>query len=214
MSHENATIIDGIPELGILVKQDDSWVSSRTLAEIFEKNHNHVVRDIKGVREKLTDQFWTANIKGKTYTNRGKKYPEFLLNRKSFSIIAMGYTGKKAMEFKERYIEAFEGMYELLKTRLISKGGYREMTSAIKANQSNCMAFWDEANMINTAVLGMTAKNFQKLNKIDNGLTRDGLVSDKLNDLDMAQKMNAQLIKAGRHYSDRVSIIKDMFRGK
>jgi Rha family phage regulatory protein len=212
MKTENATIIDGIPELGISVSQNDSWVSSRTLASIFEKRHDHVLRDIEDSRKKLTPQFWVVNFKSKTYTLRGKKYPEYLLNRKSFSIIAMGYTGKKAMEFKEKYIEAFEGMYELIKTRLISKGGYREMTMAIKQNQSNSGQYWEEANMINVAVLGMTAKNFQDLNKIENGKTRDGLVSEKLNNLDIAQRMNARLIKAGRSLDDRKSIINDMYK--
>ena len=57
---QSITILDGIPELGVLVKNNDAWVSSRTLTKAFDKNHNHVLRDIKEVKEKVADQFWTA----------------------------------------------------------------------------------------------------------------------------------------------------------
>lgn len=67
---EKATIIDGIPELGISVKNDDSWVSSRTLANYFEKNHKEVLRDIENSIKNLTAQFCAANFIKKSYKSR------------------------------------------------------------------------------------------------------------------------------------------------
>lgn len=116
------------------------------------------------------------------------------------------------MQFKERYIEAFEGMYELIKTRIISKDGYKIMTSAINEKDFVCEKYWVEANMINMAVLGMTAKNFQELNNIDNKNTRDGVIQEKLNDLDIAQRVNAKLIKSGTLFNERKDIINRMFK--
>lgn len=40
--------------------------------------------------------------------------PKYHMNRKGFTLLAMGYTGKRAMEFKEAYIEKFEEMEKQL----------------------------------------------------------------------------------------------------
>src|SRR5690554_5793386 len=50
-----------------------------------------------------------------TYENRGKQYPMYYMNRDGFTLLAMGFTGKKALEFKLKYIEAFNRMEQQLK---------------------------------------------------------------------------------------------------
>ncbi len=51
------------------------------------------------------------------YTNsRGRKYNEYLMNRDGFSLLCMGFTGKEALEWKLKYIDAFNKMEEKLKT--------------------------------------------------------------------------------------------------
>ena len=45
-----------------------------------------------------------------TYENRGKQYPMYYMNRDGFTLLAMGFTGSKAMEFKLAYIQAFNQM--------------------------------------------------------------------------------------------------------
>ena len=48
-----------------------------------------------------------------TYTNlRGREYREVLMNRDGFTLLAMGFTGKKALEFKLAYIDQFNRMEE------------------------------------------------------------------------------------------------------
>lgn len=44
---------------------------------------------------------------------RGKEYPEYLITRDGFSFLAMGFTGAKAAEFKEKYIAALVIQSEL-----------------------------------------------------------------------------------------------------
>lgn len=52
-----------------------------------------------------------------TYVNeRGKNYRCFDMNRDGFSLISMGFTGKKALEWKLKYIDAFNKMEETLKS--------------------------------------------------------------------------------------------------
>ena len=42
-----------------------------------------------------------------TFENRGKQYPMYLMNRDGFSLLVMGFTGKAALEWKLKYIQAF-----------------------------------------------------------------------------------------------------------
>lgn len=52
-----------------------------------------------------------------TYKNsRGRNYDEFLMDRDGFSLLVMGFTGKKALEWKLKYIDAFNKMEETLKS--------------------------------------------------------------------------------------------------
>lgn len=204
------TVSGGIPELGIFEKHNDAWVSSRDLAKMFDKRHDHVLRDIKEAINKLPDSFTRPNFGESSYRNsQNKKQPEYLLNRKSFSLIAMGFTGKKALEFKMKYIEAFEAMINVIETRLLSKAGYKEMTEAIaRKYNGDSKTYSKEADMINKIVLGMKASDFKAINSIDkNGHTRDYIVQVKLENLDKAQRLNAQLINAGLDFEDRIKII-------
>ena len=42
----------------------------------------------------------------------------FLMNRDGFSLLVMGFTGKKALEWKLKYIKAFNQMEEQIKSLL------------------------------------------------------------------------------------------------
>ena len=89
-------------------------VSSRDVAKNFEKEHKHVIDAIKNIKAQnsaLTSMFFES-----TYTaGTGKAYPMYLMNRDGFSLLAMGFTGSKAMEWKLKYIQAFNAMERKLK---------------------------------------------------------------------------------------------------
>lgn len=84
-------------------------VSSRDVAENFEKEHKDVIRAVENIKAQncaLTSMFFKT-----TYTaGTGKAYPMYLMNRDGFSLLAMGFTGSKAMEWKLKYIQAFNAM--------------------------------------------------------------------------------------------------------
>lgn len=210
------SIKSGIEELGIFEKHNDAWVSSRDIAKLFGKEHKHVMKSIREqILPYVSEEFSRSNFGPSKYTDsRGKRQPEYNLNRKSFTIVAMGFTGKKAMQFKEAYIEAFEAMANVIETRLLSKAGYKEMTAAIaKVYHADGRLFAAEANMINEIILGMKAKDFRAVNLIDNtGHTRDAIAQEKLEQLDKAQRLNAQLITAGMSFDQRKSIILKNYR--
>lgn len=88
-------------------------VSSREVAEHFGKRHCDVLESIKNIRTEnsvLTQMFFES-----TYTaGTGKAYPMYLMNRDGFGLLAMGFTGSKAMEWKLKYIAAFNQMEKQL----------------------------------------------------------------------------------------------------
>ena len=49
-----------------------------------------------------------------SYENRGRQYPMYLMNRDGFSLLVMGFTGKEALDWKVKYIEAFNEMEKKL----------------------------------------------------------------------------------------------------
>ena len=101
------------------IVNDQVVVSSRQIAETFGKEHKDV---LYAVREILTAENSAAKFFiESTYTARGKTFPVFLMNRDGFSLLVMGFTGQKALEWKLKYIEAFNKMESTLRERLTPK---------------------------------------------------------------------------------------------
>ena len=87
--------------------------NSKVVAEIFGKNHQHVLRDIKELS--CSDNFRQSNFGQSSYQNlQNKKQPMFIMTEDGFSFLVMGYTGEKAGEFKEKFIAAFNSMKSVL----------------------------------------------------------------------------------------------------
>ena len=93
--------------------------SSRQIAESFGKEHKSVLRSV----EDLVAQNCAAKsmFYETTFENRGKQYPMYLMNRDGFTLLAMGFTGKAALEWKLKYIQAFNEMEKKLSTPQMPK---------------------------------------------------------------------------------------------
>lgn len=93
--------------------------SSRQIAESFGKDHNHVMRDIKTLEEGVSKNGQTPMFYKTEYVHEqnGQKYPMYLMNRDGFTLLAMGFTGKAALEWKLKYIAAFNEMEKKLAQR-------------------------------------------------------------------------------------------------
>ncbi|MDT2509999.1 Rha family transcriptional regulator [Enterococcus avium] len=102
----------------VIMKDRQAVTSSLNVAENFGKNHQHVLRDIDGLKEGV--QNWTDLFYEDTYIHPQNKqeYRVIYMNRDGFTILAMGFTGKKALQFKLKYIEAFNQMEEHIKEQL------------------------------------------------------------------------------------------------
>lgn len=86
-------------------------VSSLQVAKDFDQNHRHVTEAIssliKGCAEKSADLFIEASYQ---HPQNKQWYKYYEITRDGFSLLVMGFTGKKALDWKLKYIEAFNLM--------------------------------------------------------------------------------------------------------
>ena len=104
----------------VQVQNNQVVVSSLDVAEHFRKRHCDVLEAIRvemGVTENSVDPLEAEMFYETTYTHPQNKqeYPMILMNRDGFSLVVMGFTGKKASEWKRKYIYAFNEMERRLK---------------------------------------------------------------------------------------------------
>lgn len=111
--------------LMLFEKRNQIVVNSRVIAERFEKEHFHLLRDIKSLTEGISkngdtpSKYFIASV----WINEqnGQRYPEYLCTRDGFSLLVMGFTGQRALEWKLRYITAFNQMEAALRERQTSE---------------------------------------------------------------------------------------------
>ena len=85
--------------------------NSKLVAEVFGKEHKHVREAIKKLLTTAENSTVNQMFSESTYLNeQNKEQPMFIMNQDGFTLLAMGFNGKKAMEFKLKYIEAFNAM--------------------------------------------------------------------------------------------------------
>lgn len=104
----------------VSVKNNQAVTSSLQVAEYFGKRHANILRDIQNLI--LLNSKLSSGYVSTTYIDpNGKSQPMYIMTRDGFTLLAMGFTGKKAMQFKIAYIEAFNRMEELLKKNQATK---------------------------------------------------------------------------------------------
>ncbi|MTI62171.1 MAG: Rha family transcriptional regulator [Firmicutes bacterium] len=210
----NLTIVDGVTEYGVTTFDGSKViVSSRRVARVFGKRHDNVLRDIRDIGKDVTDQFWSLNFEESKYKTRGKYYPEFLLTKDGFTLLTMGFTGKKAMKFKIAYINQFNQMKELIKNRYFARIEYKPMMEALQESRetqgksTSYFHYSNEANMLNRIVLGSTAKDYCEENNIDRDKLRDNLPEWQLKALHKLEVLNTDLIQMGLDYQQRKEML-------
>lgn len=198
-------------EYGIFADTSDTArVDSLFVAEFFEKNHKEVLRDIRKITASnsgLSDEFTERNFAPSTYKDStGRKLPCYCMARDGFTMLAMGYTGQKAMKFKEMYIRRFNEMEGFIKTLVSARQEFPLLTANIKLLHDNPKPyhFSNECDMLNRIVIGMSAKQFRTANGIEKGRSiRPYLSDDQIVMLDMLQKVDVGLLVAVPEYEQR-----------
>lgn len=102
----------------VTVKNNQVVVSSRQVADKFGKEHRHVLENIRQI---LGAENSAAKFFHEDYVEyRGQKFPIYLMNRDGFTLLAMGFTGKDALQWKLKYIAAFNEMEAQLNGKPVS----------------------------------------------------------------------------------------------
>lgn len=95
--------------------------SSRIVAEYFEKRHDAVMRDIENLVAKKPELNHFHNFVEMVETieigsGAKREVKVWMMDRKGFSILAMGFTGAKALDFKCAFYDEFERMEAQLRS--------------------------------------------------------------------------------------------------
>lgn len=100
------------PTIEDMIQAEDGvpFTTSLVIAQAFDKEHKNVLRDIENLE--CSPQFRMLNFEHTPYVHpqNGQTYPAYRLTRDGFAFLAMGFTGKKAAAWKERFLEAFNAM--------------------------------------------------------------------------------------------------------
>ena len=126
-------------------------VLSTEVARHFQKKHTNILRDIDRLRSILPKTFVELNFElmfrvvdaGDGAT---RKVRQFALTRDALSLLVMGFTGKAAIMWKLRYIEAFNAMERALHENIQreARAGGKEAIHAAceKTRQETAQLFW------------------------------------------------------------------------
>lgn len=201
-------------------KEEITVVTSLDIAETFEKEHRNVLADIRAIEESISSAEFSALFYLDSYkASNGKTNPMYLMTRDGFTLLVMGYTGEKAMQFKLAYIKQFNAMENALigKIREREKGiAVRQaLTNALKESNENermhGFAYSRYTNMIYQNLFGKTAKQLREENgllKKDN--IRNYLTEEELKMVQSKEMLINGLIDCGWGYGE----IKDFLTRK
>lgn len=193
-----------------LNKKEVNVVSSLDIAETFDKEHRRVLQDIRELQ--CSDEFRQHNFVQSEYVNsQNRKQPMFLVTRDGFTILAMGYTGEKAMKFKEAYINQFNAMEELLKGKLVERekgiAVRQSLTKAIQqSNENERMhghAYSTYTDIVYKSVFGKSARQIREeygVSKKDN--LRDLFSTEELEKVQSVEMIVSGLVNCGWGYNE------------
>ena len=100
----------------VIMRDRQAVTTSLQVAENFEKKHQHVLRDIDALKQDVSN-FGQMFIESNQPDSYGRDRRIYYMNRDGFSLLAMGFTGKKALQFKLKYIDAFNQMEKQLQQK-------------------------------------------------------------------------------------------------
>ncbi len=205
-------------EFGVFADTKDiARVDSLFVAEVFEKRHDHVLRAIDNLirpkngeiepRSGLSREFAKRNFGEINYKDsKGRTQKAYAMTRDGFTMLVMGFTGKKALKFKELYIKKFNEMEETIQALVSARHEFPLLTENIKLlhERPKPYHFSNECNLINRIVLGQTAKQFRLQNGIEKGKSiRPYLSKKQIEMIEVLQKVDVGLLVAFPDYEDR-----------
>jgi Rha family phage regulatory protein len=148
----NSALIPSASSIEIQFINNQSVISSKALAEHFGKQHKEVLRKIELLKQDIEPaEYHERNFTpmiidveiGKGATRQDTAYA---ITRDGFTLLAMGFTGKRALRWKIAYIEAFNRMEEEMLHQLMMMED-KPSESDLRLSHFGCtMEQWVEIN--------------------------------------------------------------------
>ena len=191
--------------------------TSLQVAEVFEKEHARILRDIRELP--CSEDFRNGNFAESSYINsQNKKQPMYQITKDGFVLLVMGYTGEKAMKFKEDYIKAFNKMENELKRIYIERQQWQIerdkgvvirhiLTDTIKMKIADSphkrFAYPNYTNLIYRTLFGKTAKELEQEYSVKpKENLRDYFIGSDLEKVQSAEMLISSLINCGWGYGE------------
>lgn len=209
----------------IQVDKGQAWTTSLLVAEKFGKRHADVIRAIRNVE--CSAEFAQRNFALSDYVDpTGRKLPMFSISRDGFTMLAMGFTGAQAAQWREKFIGAFNAMEKRLlgrfaqriepdwqKVRLSGKVVRLDLTDAVRdfvayavaQGSSSAEKYYMNITKMEYKALFMVAEAVGK-NFRDTLTTRQG--SYLMTAESIAQKALREGMAAGLHYKEIYQLAK------
>lgn len=115
----------------VIMHDKQAVTTSLKVAEVFSKAHRTVlatIRNLTAQNSAVGNMFAEG-----TYVNRqGHEQPMYYMNRDGFSLLVMGFTGEAALQFKLKYIEAFNKMDEFIKEQSLPQTPEEQLALTMK----------------------------------------------------------------------------------
>lgn len=209
----------------VYLKNDEAVCDSLQVAEKFHKRHSHVLEKIEKIlidepTENSARCFRKANYKD----GKGEIRPMYLMNRDGFAFLVMGFTGKKANEWKWKYIKAFNQMESFIKEKTT-----QAWIETRKAGKLTRKAETDTIKKLVEYAKGQGSEHSDKLymtysklaNKMAGVQKRDEASVMQLNNLSLMENIILHVIDTGiltgKHYKEiyqdckkRLETVKDL----
>lgn len=209
----------------VYLKNDETVCDSLQVSEKFGKRHADVIRSIENLIENDSTQNCVQCFTKASYKdNTGRKNKMYRMNRDGFSVLAMGFTGKKAMEWKWSYIKAFNQMENLIREK--STQTWIETRKAEKltrkAETDTIQKLVKYAKSQGSTHADMLYMTYSKLaNKMAGINKRDEATVSQLNNLSLMENIILHVIDTGiltgKHYKEiyqdckkRLETVKDL----
>lgn len=185
----------------VFLQKDEVLTDSLSVAEYFHKQHKHVLEKIENILADDSAQFSAQCFKKSHYKDSsGKTNIKYLMNRDGFTFLVMGFTGKKANQWKWDYIKAFNSMEAIireksttiwLETRKQGKLTRKAETDVIK----ELVEYAKDQGSMHSQMLYMT---YSKLANAMAGISkRDNASVTQLNNLSIFENIILTIIRNG-----------------
>lgn len=218
-------------------------VTTRQIAEDFEKDHREVIYALegrtaetgrnKGIEDKNKgiipmlieggDPHVEKYFISSEFRSRGKTYKQYLVTRDGFSLLAMGFSGEKALKWKLKYIEAFNEMETVLKRIYTERQQWQIerdkgvvirhiLTDTIKMKIADSphkrFAYPNYTNLIYRTLFGKTAKELEQEYSVKpKEFLRDCFTGSDLEKVQSVEMLVSSLINCGWGYEQIKSFI-------